>query len=122
MFKLGVIEESVVNTENVLDKLRPFFFSQRIENVPGDQEPIWHTNEYHVPDEEIEEITSFLAAEVKATWYIHAFSNDKLIVVLKDKVFIVSLLKNETWNEMIEYGVRFAQVELHFLENIPLHI
>lgn len=122
MFRLGVIEESLDHRKQVLDKLFPYFFSQRIENVPDDPEPIWHTNEYYVPNERIEQITSYLASELKLTWYIHAFSNDKLVVVLKDKVFAVSLVKDETWNEMIEYGVKYAKVESYFLENIPLYV
>lgn len=121
MFRLGVIEESL-EYKQALDKLAPFFFSQRIEKVPGDIEPVWHTNEYHVPDEKIESILDFLSDEVKLTWYIHAFSDNQLYVVLKGKVFKLSLQKDSTWNEMIEYGVKKADVERRFLEKVPLHV
>lgn len=121
MFRLGVIEESLENKQ-VLDKLAPFFFSQRIENVPEDIEPIWHTNEYHVPDEQIGLLLDFLSDKVKLTWYIHAFSDNQLYVVLKGKVFKLSPKKDSTWNEMIEYGVEKADVERRFLEKIPLHV
>lgn len=121
MFRLGVIEESLEHKQ-ILDKLIPFFFSQRIENVPEDIKPVWHTNEYHVPDEKIEFILDFLSNEVKLTWYIHAFSDNQLYVALKGKVFKLSPQKDSTWNEMIEYGVENADVERRFLENIPLHV
>ena len=32
MFKLGIIEESLKD-RNILDELKPYFYSQRIENV-----------------------------------------------------------------------------------------
>jgi len=122
MFKLGVIEESLEHKQQVLNNLRAFFFLQRIENVPDDTESVWHTNEYHIPDEKIEETLQLLTSEVKLTWYIHAFSDKKLYVVLRDKLFEVSLHKDRTWNEMIKYGVEYAQVDAHFLENVPLYV
>lgn len=87
----------------------------------GDIEPLWHTNEYHVPREKIELILDFLSDKVKLTWYIHAFSDDRLYV-LKGKVFKPSPQKDSTWNEMIEYGVEKADVERRFLEKVPLHV
>lgn len=121
MFKLGVIEESV-SDKTVLEKLHPYFYSQRIENVPEDECPIWHTNEHHIDDNEIESICEMLKEFVLPTWYIHAFSRKSLYVVLQGKYFKISKHKNKTWNEMIEYGVTNAKVERHFLERIPLHI
>jgi len=121
MFRLGVIEESLEHNQ-VLNKLEPFLYSQRIENVPGDTEPVWHTNEYHVPDENVESILNFLSDEVKLRWYIHAFSDNQLYVVLKGKVFKLSPHKDSTWDDMIEYGVEKADVVRHFLESVPLHV
>lgn len=50
MFRLGIIEESLENKE-ILEVLKPYFVSQYVENVPEDECPIWHTNEYHVAKE-----------------------------------------------------------------------
>ncbi len=36
------------------------------------------------------------------TWYIHAFNEEKLYVVLSGKWFEIALHKDESWNEMIE--------------------
>ncbi len=44
--------------------------------------------------------------------------------VAGDKIceLLIALHKDESWNEMIEYGVNHANVERRFLESIPLHI
>jgi len=121
MFRLGIIEESLEN-KDILDLVKPYFFSQRIEEVLEDEEPLWHTNEYHIPDEKIKELIPYLEKQVKSTWYIHTFNDDNLIVILHGKSFRISKKRDESWNVMIEYGVKVANVEKHFLENIPLHI
>ncbi len=122
MFRLGIIEESLQH-ETTLEFVKPYFFSQRIENVQETEYPsIWHTNEYHVQDEKIRELLDYLKEEIKPTWYIHAFSDSQLFVVLSGKYFTISLHRDDTWNEMIEYGVNIAKVAKHFLENVPLYV
>lgn len=121
MFKLGIIEESL-SDKTILLELKPFFYSQKIENVSEDECPIWHTNEYHIEDEAIENICEILKDNVLPTWYIHAFNRKSLYVILQGKYFKISKHKNKTWDEMIEYGIIKAKVERNFLEHIPLHI
>lgn len=121
MFKLGIIEESI-SDKSIFEKLQPYFYSQRIENVPEDGCPVWYTNEYHIDDESIEKICELLKDFVLPTWYIHAFNRKSLYVILQGKYFKIARHKNKSWDEMIEYGVTNAKVERHFLERIPLHI
>ena len=121
MYRLGIIEESL-NDRNVLKELEPFFISRRTEAVPDDPCPLWHINEYHVPDHKIAAIAERLQMHVMPTWYIHAFSESNLIVVLTDAAFEMSLHRDDTWNKMIAYGERVAHVEHRYLESIPLHI
>lgn len=121
MFKLGIIEESLSDV-TVLREMQEFFYSQRIENVPEDEYPVWHVNEYHIDNDKIFEILDLLKAKVKETWYIHTFDENFLYVVLKDKWFKISLQKDSTWDKMIEYGVSYAKVERGYLENIPLNV
>ena len=121
MFKLGIIEESV-SDRTVLEELKPYFYSQRIENVPEDECPIWHTNEYHIDDNDIIIICEMLKGYVLPTWYIHAFNRKILYVILQGKYFKISRHRNKSWEDMIEYGVNKANVERKYLENIPLHI
>lgn len=121
MFKLGIIEESI-SDRSVLENLKPYLCFQRIENVPEDECPIWHTNEYHIDDIDVESICEILKNCVLTTWYIHAFNRKSLYVILKGKYFKISRHRNKSWDEMIEYGVTKANVEGTFLESIPLHI
>jgi len=44
MFRLGVVEESLKSSDT-LDMLKPFFYSQRLEEVSDDEFPVWYTNE-----------------------------------------------------------------------------
>lgn len=121
MYRLGIIEESVYDRD-ILHILTPYFISQRIENVAEDEYPVWHINEYQVAEDKIADVVDVLKQHIKETWYCHAFSSEKLFVVLKGKWFEISLKRDETWNEMIEYGVVHANVERRYLETIPLHI
>jgi len=50
------------------------------------------------------------------------FSDSRLFVVLRGKYFAISLQRDDTWNEMIEYGLKIANVESHYLETVPLHV
>jgi hypothetical protein len=120
MFRLGVIEESL-EIPIILGELKQFLFTQRIEEVPDDPIPIWHTNEYHIPDERIKEIADVLAQQIKLTWYAHAFNSNTLFVILKGKVFTVSPHKDETWNEMLVYA-ESVKVEKRYIESIPLSV
>jgi hypothetical protein len=120
MFTLGIIEESLENKE-VLETLKIFLFKQRIQEVPTDENPLWHINEYHVPDNEIEKFLKILTDKIKQNYYLHSFNDEFLFVVLKDKYFQISREKDVTWDAMIEYGVSVG-VERHYLESVPLSV
>jgi len=121
MYRLGIIEESIDN-KDILCDLTLYFVSQRIENVPGDEYPVWHINEYQVAEDKITDVVDMLKQHVKETWYCYAFSCERLFVILKGKWFEISLERDQTWDEMIEYGATHANVERRYLETIPLHI
>ena len=120
MFTLGIIEESLASMD-VLDSLRPYLFSQRMEEIPGDAVPVWHTNEYHLPAEALSGFLPTLEQNVLPSWYVHAFNDDCLLVILSGKTFTVSQTRDHTWDDMIAYG-ESVQVERRFLENIPLRV
>ena len=121
MFRLGIIEESLVD-KDVLNSLEKYYVSQRLQSVPEDEFPIWHINEYHLNDTIFESVLDLLIWQIKKTWYCHAFSDEKLYVILRGKWFVVSLERDDTWNDMIEYGINVAEVEEFYLEHIPLHV
>ena len=120
MFRLGVIEESLEN-QDTLSILKPFFFSQRISEVQGDEWPVWHINEYHVPDSQMSELLPVLEQQIKPTAYAHAFNENELLVILHGKSFRISPHKDVTWDKMISYGLAVG-VGRDYLENIPLNI
>ena len=68
MYRLGIIEESVCDRD-ILNTLAPYFISQRIENVPEDECPIWHINEYQVADDKITDVVDVLKQHIKKTCY-----------------------------------------------------
>lgn len=121
MYRLGIIEESV-DDRSILSGLMPYFVSQRTERVSEDECPVWHINEYHVAESEIADIANMLKNHIKQTWYCHAFNDEKMFVVLKGRWFQIALKRDESWDEMIAYGVTEAKVERGYLETIPLHI
>ncbi len=121
MYRLGIIEESLEN-KDIIEALKPFFISQHVEDVPEDEYPIWHTNEYHVEEDKLYEVLDMLKYVLKTTWYIHAFNEEELYVVLRNKWFKIAIHKDDSWNEMINYGVNYAKVERNYLESIPLYI
>lgn len=121
MYKLGVIEESL-KSKNLLETLKPYLYSQKIENVPTDTVPVWHTNEYHLQEDELLSLIDTLKDNIKETWYIHAFDDEKLYVILPGKYFCISPKRDKTWKDMIKYGVKVGKVDKKFLKNIPLHI
>ncbi|MDE5604282.1 MAG: hypothetical protein K2I73_01720, partial [Eubacterium sp.] len=67
-------------------------------------------------------VCEMLKDYILPTWYIHAFNRKSLYVILQGKYFKISRHRNESWKDMIEYGVTNANVERKYLENIPLHI
>ena len=69
----------------------------------------------------INNLLPILEQNIKQAWYIHAFNNEKLIVILHGKSFFISLYKNETWDDMIKYGEK-VNVDKKYLESFPLYI
>lgn len=121
MFRMGIIEESLED-KGVLKNFEEYFVSQRIENVPDDEYPIWHVNEYHIPEQNIVGVLDVLKEHIRKSWYIHAFNDKTLLVVLWGRWFEIALERDESWDGMIEYGVKVAEVEQRYLESIPLHV
>lgn len=120
MYKLGIIEESLFSN-NILISLKKYLHSQRIEEIPNDTIPIWHIGEYHILESELTDLLPELEKQVQPAWYIHAFNEDSLFVVLHGKSFKISPIKDDSWNDMITYGLS-VNVERHYLETIPLHV
>ena len=121
MYRLGIILESIEN-QKVLNFIKPYFYSHREEYVEGDECSNWHICEYHIENDNIQAVAEVLKDAVKETWYIHAFEEHTLIVILKGKYFKLPHKRDRSWIEMIKYGYKSSKVKKKYLKNIPLHI
>lgn len=121
MFKLGIIEESLKD-KSVLKNIEPYLYSEKVEDMPEEECQVVHTKEYHVDDETMKSLLDKLTEDLKPKWYIHAFSNTALYVVFTKKWFRVSMRRDYTWDEMIQYGMTEAKVDRNVLENISLDV
>jgi len=121
-FYCAVIEESLIDN-NALQKINQYYHSTRIEEVDDEKYPIWHVQEYHIPEAEMEQIFKAVCANLKPEWYIHAFNEIKylLIVGLHKKYFSLPTQKDESWNKMIQYGEQVG-IGREWTEDIPLRI
>lgn len=70
----------------------------------------------------LQAVAEVLKDAVKETWYIHAFDENTLIVILKGRYFNLPHKRDKSWKDMIKYGVKKAKVRKSYLKNIPLHI
>lgn len=115
---MGIISESLNHQEILRQIINDYIVNQRIEKVEGDEEEIWHVYELQIPENEFLHIATLLKDDVKETWYIHAFNEEELYVIMKGKYFKISKQKDETWEKMIEYGRIVAKVEDFYLTSI----
>lgn len=117
MYRMGLIAESLFHKE-VIDKWKENVVNTKIQEVEGDEEPVWHTYELQFPEKDILNIIEELKNEIKPTWYVHTFNEENLFVIMKDKYFQLPLERDESWNEMIEYGSKVARIDPYYLESI----
>lgn len=117
-----IILESLDNSLE-LKEFSSFLIKQRIVDMPNEPENVWHVNRYEMPVDKVKELLSRLERNfVNGGWYIHFFSKEgrDLYVTLKDRTFLISKIKDDTWNEMIEYGEKVG-CERRWTEKIPIH-
>lgn len=117
MYHMGIIAESLIHQE-LVKQWNQYIVNQRIEKVEGDEEEIWHVYELQCPENEILTLIELLKNEVKDTWYVHAFNETNLYVIMRGKYFKISQKRDESWNEMIEYGRKEAKVDEDYLDSI----
>jgi len=124
MYRLGVIEESL-DDQAIVSSLAPYAISRMVQEVPGDQVPLWHSNVYRIPDGEAERLIPLLVEHILPSWYIHLFRDDaddgSMTVILQGKSFVISRTKGGSWQNMLEYADSVG-VGRRYTENIPLDI
>lgn len=122
VYRMGIIAEILNHQELLKQCIKKYIVNQRIEKVDGDEEEIWHIYELEIPENVFVNIIEVLKDDLKETWYIHAFDEHVLYVIMKGKYFRISKQNDESWNEMLEYGRTIAKIEDCYLTSIRCDI
>jgi hypothetical protein len=122
LYRFGIIIESMADLQPVA-QLKDFVVRSRTADVPYEEPPVWHVNEYSIPLDRLEALLPLLTASIKAGWYAHAFNVDeaRLIVILKGKSFVLPTVRDSSWQPMIDYG-KSVGCDPQWTENIPLSV
>jgi hypothetical protein len=84
MFK-GIVELEALDRDHVINKLH--VVSRITEHHPEADIKTWTVLHVEVPDERIAQVTEELSGQMKSGWYSIFWNNDKIYVVLTNKVF-----------------------------------
>ena len=122
MYRMGIISESLNHQELLNQVFKEYIVNQRIEKVDGDEEEIWYVYEPEIPENVFLNMIEILKYDIKETWYILAFDEYFLYVIMTGKYFRISKQKDESWNKMLEYGRIMAKIEDCYLTSILCEI
>lgn len=119
-YTCGIIVESI-GDPNTLEAIRAWLVHERIDEMPIEEEPVWHIREYRGPANQLERTIQMLESSIKPGWYIHLFNTagQVLYVVLHGKSFRLPLQRDERWEPMIAYALTVG-VDRKWTENIPV--
>ncbi len=74
------------------------------EKVDGD----WHIYGIEIGDSEITNTISTIQEATKVgTWYAHFYNEENLIIVFKDRIFMVKPDKS-TWKPAVDFGIQLG--------------
>jgi|GEM_PF-1813808 len=120
LFLGEIILESVTSPE-ILASLEPFVIKTRTEERPMETPPLWHLSRYRLPREQVLAYAPRLTKSFSnGGWYIHFFSENgaDLVVILRERFFLLPKTKDSSWDEMITYGESVG-VGHQWTETIP---
>lgn len=122
VYTCGIIAESLADT-GILRELERYFQSERVQEVRGQPEPVWHIRQYGLPQDTLVVLLPRLAAAIRPGWYIHLFNvaDGVLYVVLKDRFFKLPTKRDQSWEEMIAHGESVG-LDRRWTENVPLRV
>ena len=122
IYTCGIIEESLDDT-SILSGVSTFLHTSRVQVQPDEEPDTWHIREYRLPEADLERLIPELQHHIREGWYVHAFNVDaeKLHVILKGRSFLLPIEKDDSWDEMISYGVSVG-CESRWTANIPLRV
>jgi len=94
----GCIVEESLDDNRVLNNIEVIKVKITSEE---EQERRWHIYNSLLSEEEIKKIHQHL----KQSWYMHFWKDNKMIVLFKEKRFILDVNNKSTWKEAIDYGL-----------------
>jgi len=118
-----IIVESLQNTDD-LKIIQQFIIKERTREMPDEKISHWNIYRYRLPRDEVMRITPLLERSLSdEEWYIHFFNEqqNEMFVILKGRTFHLPKIKDESWNEMINYGESIG-VSRRWTESIPIKL
>ena len=103
---IGEIILESLKSKSTLAPFVPFQVNERVVEIPEEAEKTWHVYRYKIPIQDlIPLLPSLEKGFVNGEWYIHFFSekNNQLFVVLKNKTFKISKIKDSFWDQMVSF-------------------
>ena len=96
-YKGNIVEESLEDSR-ILNKL-----TIRGIKITNEENPLerWHIYTVYVTEKEIQT----LSKQIKPKWYMHFWRDKKIIVVFKDKTFVLDSTDKTSWNDAIKHGL-----------------
>ncbi|MDP2871648.1 MAG: hypothetical protein Q8P31_03835 [Bacillota bacterium] len=122
MYTCGIIVESLQDRD-ILRSLAPHLVRERVAEMPGEPEGVWHIREYGIPEDALEQVLAALEGAVKHEWYSHLFNLELgiLYVVFAGKHFRLPAVRDDSWEAMISYGLTVG-VDRKWTGSIPLRV
>ena len=92
-----IVEESLEDTR-VLNTIEIIKIKITSEEEP---EKRWHIYNALCSEEEIDKIHQ----QLKKSWYMHFWRDTKMIVLFKEKKYMLDRDNKDTWKEAVDYGL-----------------
>ena len=115
---LGVIILESLSDESIMQGVTVLQESD-IQAPPDDPYPIWSRRLVRIPAGGMETFAAELAASMKEDFYNHFVDNQRLVVVFKERYFVLDKWDKTTWTKMVQYG-ETVRVGSRWTLNIPV--
>ena len=98
----GVIIEESLEDKSLLKLVKIVKTTES--KLKGEEEKgVWHFQAYDVADKDIEKFAERAKEAIKEKWWIHSINGDKMIVILRGKVFHHKRGDKKTLKEIRDY-------------------
>ncbi len=106
------------------------------ENTSGAEKKIWTLYTVEMREAEVRKVSRTLEKKIKSEYYIHFTNGKKLLIIFKDKSFVINLDKvgkdegngivsfvakpedKEIWKAAFKYGTKKAKIDPRYLVEV----